>query len=85
MGHVNVVRLLIQKGARVNRNNLGFIAQYMNNNKSDNARVLKNIISRALGRQARARATTASLREGLRLRRIYREGLNAIKKKYPRR
>ena len=84
MGHANVVRLLLQKGARVNRNNLGFIAQYMNNNNSENVRVIKNLISRALGRQARARALTASLREGLRLRHIYREGLNSIRKKYPK-
>jgi ankyrin repeat protein len=83
MGHVNVVRLLIQKGARVNRNNLGFIAQYMNTNTEKN-RTLKNIITHALGRQARARAMTARVREGLRLRRIYHEGLNTIRKKYPK-
>lgn len=85
MGHVNIVRMLIQMGARVHQNNLGFILRYMNNeNSSANNRELKNIISRALGRQARARRMTASLREGLRLRRIYREGLNAIRRKYPR-
>lgn len=66
MGHVNVVRLLLQKGARVHNNNLGFIVRYMNN---PNNRELKNIISRALGRQARHRAVVASLREGMRRRR----------------
>ena len=83
MGNVNIVRLLLQKGARVRKNNLGFIARYMNSNNANN-RTLKNIISRALGRQARARRMTASLREGLRLRRIYHEGLNAIRRKYPK-
>ena len=83
MGHVNVVRLLLQKGARVRKNNLGFIVSYMNTNTEKN-RTLKNIITHALGRQARARAMTARVREGLRLRRIYREGLNTIRKKYPK-
>jgi DNA-binding phage protein len=77
------VRLLLQKGAQVRKNNLGFIVSYMNTNTEKN-RTLKNIITHALGRQARARAMTARLREGLRMRRIYREGLNTIRKKYPK-
>jgi len=68
MGHVNVVRLLLQKGAPVRKNNLGFILRYMNTNTANN-RTLKNIISRALGRQVRHRAVVASLREGMRRRR----------------
>ena len=36
-------------------------------------------------KQASNRALTASLREGLRLRRIYRQGLNEVKRKYPTR
>lgn len=69
MGHVNVVRLLLQKGAKVRRNNLGFIARYMNsNNSTATNRELKNIIARALGRQARRTAVVASLREGMRRR-----------------
>jgi hypothetical protein len=63
MGHVNIVRLLLQKGARVHQNNLGFILQYMNNdNSSATNRELKNIISRALGRQVRKRRMIAALR-----------------------
>jgi ankyrin repeat protein len=70
MGRVNVVRLLLQKGARVYNNNLGFIVRYMNNeNYTANNRTLKNLISRALGRQARHRVVVASLREGMRRRR----------------
>jgi hypothetical protein len=70
MGRVNVVRLLLQKGARVYNNNLGFIVRYMNNeNYTANNRTLKNLISRALGRQVRHRSLVASLREGMRVRR----------------
>ena len=67
MGRVNVVRLLLQKGARVHKNNLGFIVRYGEN--SANNRELKNLISRALGRQVRHRSLVASLREGMRVRR----------------
>jgi hypothetical protein len=68
MGRPNVVRLLLQKGARARKNNLGFIARHMNSNNANN-QALKNIISRALGHQARRRAVVASLREGMRRRR----------------
>ena len=71
MGRVNVVRLLLQKGARVRKANLEFILRYMNTPYGNNP-AMKNIISRALGRQVRHRSVVASLRKGLNRKRAKR-------------
>ena len=61
MRHVNVVRLLLQKGARAHHTNLRTLMQQMRQNwnhnaiESENNRVIKNLLVNAIGRQARHR------------------------------
>jgi ankyrin repeat protein len=61
MRHVNIVRLLLQKGARAHHTNLRTLMQQMRQNwnhnaiESENNRVIKNLLVNAIGRQARHR------------------------------
>jgi ankyrin repeat protein len=61
MRHVNIVRLLLQKGARAHRVNLRNLVWQMHQNwyhngiQSENNRVIKNLLVNAIGRQTRQR------------------------------